>query len=67
VQNESHQKLGAAKVPKRALERDNWVQAALCNIAAGERTIWNIKDWDTLLNGLRLTELQVGDWLDLNT
>jgi len=38
---------------RRAIERDDWVPEVLCNIAAGDRTDWNLTDWRTLLCGLK--------------
>jgi len=51
---------------RRAVERDDWVSEALCDVAAGDRTDWSTQDWGTLLTGLRQTQLRVADWLDLN-
>jgi len=52
---------------RRAIERDDWIAQALCDIAAGDRTDWSLVEWTEVLQRLRQTELRVADWLDLNT
>ncbi len=51
----------------RVIERDDWIAAAVLDIAAGDRKHWNPKDWDTLLKDLRCTPGRLAEWLDLNT
>lgn len=52
---------------RRVINRNDWISDAVFNIAAGDRTVWNKRDWAALINDLAASSLMLTDWLDLNT
>jgi hypothetical protein len=51
----------------RACDRDDWIGAAVLDIAMNEQRNWGLKEYRKLLADLRRTPGCLADWLDLNT
>jgi hypothetical protein len=50
----------------RACDRDDWIGAAILDIAMGEKLDWTLGEYRKLLADLRRTPGKLTDWLDLN-
>ena len=52
---------------RRAIDRDDWVPAALFDIVTGDKTDWDVREVRAALHDFHACRLRVSDWLDLNS
>ena len=52
---------------RRAVLREDWIAAAICDIRAAEKKQWDLQEWDTALRELKASTLTVNEWLTLYT